>query len=132
MKKKPTIAGLSRELKAATARADNNYSACTRYKEEIKTLKDQRDHVNKNISELKKDLHAVQLECAELHGFINRVEIEDDVAWYESHGATHKDIDDTITTKPPLRQRLKGVRIEPHSPNDIYSTNFGRPLRHGG
>ena len=84
----------------------------------VDALQNTRDHHVDQIATLGQErdqfrdrLTAVSIENAELHGFINRVEIEDDKAWFEKHGARGQfqpDAQATISEViPPLCQRLR-------------------------
>lgn len=137
MTNKMTKAGMKRRIKALEAqrdlfceRADKNYEA---YEE----IKGRQGNLQKRLNETIDQLQSAQIENAELHGFINRVEIEDDRLWHRRHGA--KTSTDGVSGKsrdflmPPLRQRLRGVRYGDGTKPDIFQSGFkGRTTRTAG
>lgn len=124
-KPKETKVGLKRELTAMTndrneqeKRADGNHEAYYAIKKKL-------DKLNEEIDALTKKFHAMQLENAELHGYVNRVEVQDDHNWHEMAGAKTNPDENII---PPLRQRIRGDGK--HTQNDIFnSPGMGRPAR---
>lgn len=122
---KRIIAKLAADLAEMKERSDNNYDECM-------TARKQRDERRKERDDERGEVRRLEIECAELHGYINRVELEDDKAWYKRHGAKMPNSDGTLSTQPPLRQRLRGVRYDQQGSHDIYQTHGGRTNRHAG
>lgn len=100
------IRHLERELEREKERADKNYDACQSWKTRY-------NDSNERVTGLEIDLEQKKIECAELHGYINRVEIEDDQRHLMNHMDTIAKTPTTGDGEPlsvhlPLRQRQRG------------------------
>lgn len=120
---KESKAGLKRQLAAANKKAeewerhyDGAINSADNLTNRVKELTDR-------LTVFKGNEKALLIENAELHGYINRVEIEDDTNWHLGSSTTHKDGETII---PPLRQRKTGQGY----PNNTYHQGGpGRPAR---
>lgn len=110
VKKAPTAVSLKREVTILTTEVerltDLARSRRLKFESRDETITELQEELN-NVIDVRQRL---EVENAELHGYINRVELEDDTAWYKEHRAGMLNSDGTESTIPPLRQRLRGSR----------------------
>ena len=129
---------LRRQIKVLQNEYEDALRKAMRWETDYDRKVDQVDPLKKELKDANERLENLQLENAELHGYINRVEIEDDERWHREHGVKLFRVDkDGVAVhdgeKSPLRQRLRGVRYENLEPKDTFTGVPGRPrTRHAG
>lgn len=84
--KGPTLTGLKREVKALKAELENTEEHWRARGRTITAQEEQLEKRQKLWDLAQAEVQRLEVENAELHGYINRVEIQDDEAWHKQHG----------------------------------------------